>query len=34
MGKLEYEEPTLQVCETLDEIVEGTRQIVSGFRPT
>ena len=33
MGKLQYEEPTFQVCERLEDIAEGSRQIVSGPIP-
>ena len=31
MGKLRYEEPTLTLCERLEDITEGGLQIVSGL---
>ena len=31
MGKLRYEEPTLTLCERLEEITEGNGQVVSGL---
>ena len=33
MGKLQYEEPMLQLREKLEDITEGGRQVVSGQIP-
>ena len=30
MGNLQYEQPTLQLCERLAEITEGNGQVISG----
>lgn len=33
MAKLQYEAPTLELCEQLKDITEGGRPVVSGVAP-